>query len=192
MTDRYEGFDAFVATRGAALMRTASLLTGNRAAAEDALQETLTRVAMRWPKVVRGGAPEPYVRRVLYTVVVDDWRRRRRMDVEPGAAPDRADEVDVAHDVSSSMVLRDALNRLTPKQRAVLVLRYYDDLTEVQTADTLGCSVSTVKSQTKHALGRLRTLAPDLIGAFAPDDRSQGNETDRLANSESGETEVLS
>ena len=90
MSDRYEGFDAFVATRGAALMRTASLLTGNRAAAEDALQEALTRVAMRWPKVVRGGAPEPYVRRVLYTVVVDDWRRRRRFEMEPGERAGRS------------------------------------------------------------------------------------------------------
>jgi RNA polymerase sigma-70 factor (sigma-E family) len=170
MADRYDGFEAFVATRGAALMRTASLLTGDRVAAEDALQEALTKVAMHWPKVVRGGAPEPYVRRVLYTVVVDDWRRRRRLDVEPGDAPDQADGVDVAHNVSSALVLTEALSRLTPRQRAVLVLRYYDDLTEVQTADVLGCSVSTVKSQTKHALSRLRTLAPDLIGAFSPDE----------------------
>ena len=70
------------------------------------------------------------------------------------------------HDVSSSLVLTDALQRLTPRQRAVLVLRYYDDLTEVQTADVFGCSVSTVKSQTKHALMRLRELAPDLISSL--------------------------
>jgi len=170
--DRYEGFDEFVATRGPALMRTASLLTGNTAAAEDALQEALTRVAMRWPKVVRGGAPEPYVRRVLYTVVVDDWRRRRRLDVEPADRQDQCDGVDVASRVSSTLVLGDALRRLTPRQRAVLVLRYYDDLTEVQAADVLGCSVSTVKSQTKHALMRLRALAPELIAAFSPDEDS--------------------
>lgn len=170
MGDRYEGFDEFVATRGPALMRTASLLTGNTAAAEDALQEALARVAMRWPKVVGGGAPEPYVRRVLYTVVVDDWRRRRRLDTEPSDIQDHGDGVDVASRVSSSLVLGDALRRLTPRQRAVLVLRYYDDLTEVQAADVLGCSVSTVKSQTKHALRRLRELAPDLISAFDPDD----------------------
>jgi RNA polymerase sigma-70 factor (sigma-E family) len=186
MSDRYEGFDAFVAARGAALMRTASLLTGNRVAAEDALQEALTRVAVRWPKVVRGGAPEPYVRRVLYTVVVDDWRRRRGVEVEPGDAPDRTDGADVAHNVSSSLVLKDALQRLTPRQRAVLVLRYYDDLTEVQTADALGCSVSTVKSQTKHALARLRELAPDLIGSFSPDDYAVGD-----ANGDSSTSEVL-
>jgi len=167
MADRYEGFDEFVAARGPALMRTASLLTADRAAAEDALQEALIRVAMRWPKVMRGGAPEPYVRRVLYTVVVDDWRKRRRLDIEPGEVPDGADRSDVAHSVSSSVVLGQALARLTPRQRAVLVLRYYDDLTEVQTADVLNCSVSTVKSQTKHALGRLRVLAPELISAFA-------------------------
>jgi len=186
MPGRYEGFDAFVATRGAALMRTASLLTGDRVAAEDALQEALTRVAMRWPKVIRGGAPEPYVRRVLYNVVVDDWRRRRRIDVEPGETPDRADGVDLAHRVSSSLVLSEALARLTPRQRAVLVLRYYEDLTEVQTADALRCSVSTVKSQTKHALSRLRILAPDLIGTFTPDNFAVGD-----ANGTST-TEVLS
>ena len=186
MSDRYEGFDAFVAARGAALMRTASLLTGNRVAAEDALQEALTRVAVRWPKVVRGGLPEPYVRRVLYTVVVDDWRRRRRFEVDPGGAPDGTDGIDIAHNVSSSLLLKDALRRLTPRQRAVLVLRYYDDLTEVQTADALSCSVSTVKSQTKHALARLRELAPDLIAAFSPDDYAVGD-----ANGDTSTSEVL-
>ena len=170
MSDRYEGFDEFVATRGPALMRTASLLTGNVTAAEDALQEALTRVAVRWRRVVRGGNPEPYVRRVLYTVVVDEWRRRRRLDVEPAAIDDSTDGVDVASRVSSTVVMADALARITPRQRAVLVLRFYDDLTEVQAADILGCSVSTVKSQTKHALRRLRELAPDLISAFDPDD----------------------
>ncbi|HVQ88217.1 MAG TPA: SigE family RNA polymerase sigma factor [Actinomycetes bacterium] len=186
MGDRYAGFDAFVASRGAALMRTASLLTGNRAAAEDALQEALTRVAMRWPKVVRGGAPEPYVRRVLYTVVVDDWRRRRRLDVEPGDAPEGSDGVDLAHMVSSAVVLNQALLRITARQRAVLVLRYYDDLTEAQAADVLGCSISTVKSQTKHALNRLRVLAPELIAAFAPEEERVED-----INGDSSSSEVL-
>ena len=106
---------------------------------------------------------------MLYTVVVDDWRRRRRLDVEPADTHDVGDGVDVASRVSNSLVLADALRRLTPRQRAVLVLRYYDDLTEVQTADVMSCSVSTVKSQTKHALRRLRELAPDLISTFDPD-----------------------
>ena len=184
MTNRYEGFDEFVATRGPALMRTASLLTGNKAAAEDALQEALTRVAMRWPKVVRGGEPEPYVRRVLYTVVVDEWRRRRRLDTEPAEVNDASDGVDVASRVSNSLTLAEALRRITPRQRAVLILRYYDDLTEMQAAHVLGCSVSTVKSQTKHALMRLRALAPDVISAFDP------QESDELKGA--SEREVLS
>ena len=167
MRDRYEGFEEFVSMRGPALMRTAFLLTGSRAAAEDALQETLIRVAIRWPKIIRGGAPEPYVRRVLYTVVVDDWRRRKRLDVEAVDLPEKSDVTDVGHLVSSSVVMRQALQRLTPRQRAVLVLRYYEDLTEVQTAKAMHCSVSTVKSQTKHALERLRVLAPELIEAFS-------------------------
>jgi RNA polymerase sigma-70 factor (sigma-E family) len=186
MADRYEGFDEFVAARGAALMRTASLLTGNRAAAEDALQEALTRVAMRWPKVIRGGEPEPYVRRVLYTVVVDEWRRRRRLDAEPVDSPEAVAPVDIAHAVSDTLLLKEALALITPRQRAVLVLRYYDDLTEAQTAEMLGCSVSTVKSQTKRALHRLRVLAPELIAAFTP------NEPKDEVNGDTSTAEVLS
>lgn len=166
MSDRYAGFEDFVASRGAALMRTASLMTPDRASAEDALQETLIRVAMRWPKITRSGNPEPYVRRVLYSVVVDEWRKRRRLDVEVHEFDSQRADPDLAGNVSSALVLRDALNLLTPKQRAVLVLRYYEDLTEVQTSRVLRCSVSTVKSQTKHSLERLRVLAPDLVAAF--------------------------
>ena len=118
MSDRYEGFDEFVATRGPALMRTASLLTGNAAAAEDAMQEALTRVAMRWPKVLRGGPPEPYVRRVLYTVVVDDWRRRRRLDAEPAEIQDQGDGVDVSTDFQLSRARRGTTSPHTAAARS--------------------------------------------------------------------------
>jgi RNA polymerase sigma-70 factor (sigma-E family) len=160
------GFTAFVGARSAALGRTAFLLTGDRQLAEDLLQEALIRVAGRWPKVVAGGDPEPYVRRVLYTCAVDGWRRTRPVELL-GDVPD-APGGDDAESATRRLILRDALTRLTPHQRAVLVLRFYEDLTEVQAAAALGCSVSTVKSQTRHALGRLRVLAPDLADTFAP------------------------
>ena len=123
-------------------------------------------VAARWERIAAAGDPEPYVRRVLYTCAVDGWRRRRLREVL-GAVPDAPGRGD-AEDTDRRLLLRDALARLTARQRAVLVLRFYEDATEVQTAELLGCSVSTVKSQTRHALGRLRVLAPELEAAFRP------------------------
>jgi len=165
-----DGFRAFVAARSAALARTAYLLTGDRHLAEDLLQEALSRVADRWERLASAGNPEPYVRRVLYTCAVDGWRRKRMAQVLDGVPRELAGPGDDAEAVARRVVLRDALARLTPRQRAVLVLRFYEDRTEAQTADVLGCSVSTVKSQTRHALGRLRTLAPELAASFGPVD----------------------
>ena len=166
---RAEGFEAFVAARAPALMRTAFLMTGDAQHAEDVLQEALVRVAPRWRRVVAAGDPEPYVRRALYTVAID--RRRRRSSREVVTAPDDGVFTGAAagsgdDGLAGRLTLDAALARLTPRQRAVLVLRFYDDLTEVQTAAALGCSLSTVKSQTVHALGRLRVLAPELATTF--------------------------
>jgi RNA polymerase sigma-70 factor (sigma-E family) len=161
-----DGFRAFVAARSPALARTAYLLTGDAHHAEDLLQEALARCAARWPKLVRGGDPEPYVRRVIYTCAVDGWRRRRPAEVLDDEPADTPSPGDHAESVARRVVLRDALAMLTTHQRAVLVLRFYEDRTEAQTAATLGCSVNTVKSQTRHALMRLRTLAPDLAETF--------------------------
>lgn len=119
-------------------------------------QEALTRVASRWEKVVAGGDPEPYVRRVLYTCAVDGWRRKRpreRLGAVPEAAAAGFDEA-----ADRRLVLREALAQLTPHQRAVVVLRFFQDRTEVQAAVELGVSVSTVKSQTRVALARLRAV----------------------------------
>jgi len=160
------GFTTFVAARSAALGRTAHLLAGDPHSGQDLLQEALTRVAVRWEAVAAGGDPEPYVRRVLYTCAVDGWRRRRLREVL-GDVPDAAGDSD-AEAIDRRVVLHAALARLTPRQRAVLVLRFYEDATEANTADVLGCSVSTVKSQTRHALARLRVLAPELADTFGP------------------------
>jgi RNA polymerase sigma factor (sigma-70 family) len=103
----------------------------------------------------------------MHNLAIDSWRRRRVRPAEVlGTPPELAGRGD-AGDVERRVVLRDALARLTPRQRAVLSLRFYEDLTEVDTAALLGCSVSTVKSTARDALARLRAVAPDLLAAFA-------------------------
>jgi RNA polymerase sigma-70 factor (sigma-E family) len=165
--DAYEDFDEFVRARRLPLLRTATLLTGDRHAAEDLLQETLVRAAQRWPAISTGRSPEAYVRRILYTRSIDAWRKRRRR-AEPVAHHERSDPAagDQAEHSDSRVTLAQALGLLTPKQRAVLVVRFYEDQTELEAARILGCSVNTVKSQTRHALGRLRELAPELLETF--------------------------
>lgn len=165
--DAYDDFDEFVRARRLMLVRTAMLLTGDPHAAEDLVQETLVRAAQRWPTIAASGSPDAYVRRILYTRSIDAWRwRRRQADAtvrDERWAASTSDETDRS---DSKVTLARALCRLTPKQRAVLVVRFYEDRTEVEAARILGCSVNTVKSQTRHALGRLRELAPELLEAF--------------------------
>ena len=161
-----EEFELWVHARGGALARSAYLLTGDAHLAEDLLQETLTRVAQKWRKV--GDSPDAYARRVLHNLTIDTWRRRRARPPEVlGAAPPEFSGRGDVVDVERRVVLRDALARLTPRQRAVLSLRFYEDLTEVEVAAVLGCSVSTVKSTARDALAKLRTVAPDQLSAFA-------------------------
>ena len=154
----------FVSARGAALSRAAYLLTGDHQAAEDLVQDTYVVLVQRWQ---RSGTvdPEAYVRKILYSRFVDGWRRRRLREL-PWASPPDAPSGDEVGTVSDRLTLRDALARLTPRQRAVLVLRFYEDLTEVQAAAVLGISPNTVKSQTRVALQRLRELAPDAVASL--------------------------
>ena len=161
-----EEFELWVHARGGALARSAYLLTGDAHLAEDLLQETLTRVAQKWRKV--GDSPDAYARRVMHNLAIDSWRRRQARPAEVlGAAPPELSGRGDSIDVERRVLLRDALARLTPRQRAVLSLRFYEDLTEVEAAAVLGCSVSTVKSTARDALARLRAVAPDLLFAFA-------------------------
>ncbi|MBS2535626.1 SigE family RNA polymerase sigma factor [Catenulispora sp. NF23] len=150
------GFVEFVAARSAALFRTAVLIVGDRHEAEDLVQAALERAYRHWDRVAVMDAPEAYVRRILANLAVDHGRRRSRGPLplslleHDGAAHDRYPDVD-RHDE----VIR-ALRELPPRMRAVLVLRYYDDLTEAQIAEVLGISVGTVKSQAARALAKLR------------------------------------
>jgi RNA polymerase sigma-70 factor (sigma-E family) len=159
-------FDEFVRARWLPLLRTARLLTGDQHAAEDLVQETLVRAAQRWSVISAARSPDAYVRRILYTRSVDTWRWRRHQPdpVEPTGR--QVSSADTTTHTDARLTLDDALRRLTPKQRAVLVVRFYEDRTEVEAARILGCSPNTVKTQTRHALARLRELAPELAATF--------------------------
>jgi RNA polymerase sigma-70 factor (sigma-E family) len=147
-------FDAFVAARGQALQRTAYLLTGDWASAEDLLQTALARVYPRWSQIRRED-PEAYIRRALVNTWSSWWRRKWRGEVPTETLPER-EGGDPYAEADRRDALRVALARLPRRQRAVIALRFHEDLTEEQTADALGVSVGTVKSQTAKALAKLR------------------------------------
>jgi RNA polymerase sigma-70 factor (sigma-E family) len=157
-TDEYDSFVAFVVARHRALVRSATLVSGDPDLAQDLVQDALVKLAARWDRL-GAGRPEAYALRILYRDLVS-WRRRFRRE-RLGVAGDRS-VADQAGSVDDRLVLASALARLTVKQRAVLVLRFYEDLSEYQAAELLGVSVGTVKSQTHAALARLRVLAPEL------------------------------
>jgi RNA polymerase sigma-70 factor (sigma-E family) len=151
-------FEEFVAARSAALWRSAYLLTGDPQRAEDLLQTALVKAWRRWGSINRREAVESYVRAAIATTYTDWWRRRWNGEVATGDLPDTAPPG--AGEAAAVEVRRDvlaALDLLPRGQRAVVVLRYFDDLTEQQAADALGISVGTVKSQTSRALAALRT-----------------------------------
>ena len=149
-------FEEFVAARSRDLWRSAWLLTGDAHKAEDLLQTALVKAWRRWSSIARDGAVEGYVRRALVTTYTDWWRRKWTGEVPTAELPERARVDHAAHQVELRRDVLTALATLTRGQRAVIVLRYFDDLTEAQTAEALGCSVGTVKSQTSRAMATLR------------------------------------
>jgi RNA polymerase sigma-70 factor (sigma-E family) len=166
-------FEDFVHARASALLRTALLLAGqNRADAEDLLQLALERAYRHWARICRSGEPERYVRGILANASADRWRRLARRPEGPVPAGFAGPAVaDHAAAVADRDYLLRALAGLPPRQRAVLVLRYFDDLSEAQAAQMLGCSVGTVKSQAAQALARLRGADP---GGRGPRSRRPG------------------
>ena len=167
-----DSFREFVDSRSSALLKTAVLLCGgDQHAGEDLLQNALVKAAGKWQRI---DEPEAYVRRILYRQQVSRWRlkwRRREVSVAepPEAGPQSADTAAAAE---LRVVMREALARLTARQRTVLVLRYFEDLPEADVARLLGCSVGTVRSTTHRSLARLRALAPELA-ALGPADAEQ-------------------
>ncbi|MGS2647298.1 SigE family RNA polymerase sigma factor [Streptosporangium sp. LJ11] len=161
--DRYEGFHEFVHARQQSLMRTAYLLTGNPHLAEDLLQTVLTRLASHWTKLAKGGNPEAYARKALVNQSIS-WRRRKHVELLGAEAPELA-ESRQPHDEATvrRLALLHTLAQLTPKQRAVIVLRFYEDRSEHETAQLMGVSIGTVKSQTHYALSKLRAITPQEV-----------------------------
>ena len=152
-----DDFTLWARARQQHLLRVALLVTDDRGRAEDLVQDALTQVAVRWTRL-REGSPDAYARKVIYHGNISWWRRRRGevLTADVVERPARQEGVD------RRLVVRRALTALTPKQRAVVVLRYFEDLTEHDAAEVLGVSVGTVKSQTHLALRRLREAAPEL------------------------------
>ena len=148
-----ESFEEYVAGRRAALLRTAYLLTGQHADAEDLVQLALVKAVPHWRRI--SDDPEPYVRKILAREATNRWRRRRWREVSTDVLPESPEG---AADPTDRELLRQALMRLSPRQRAVVVLRYFDDLTEQQTAEVLGIGLGTVKSHGRDAMARLREL----------------------------------
>ena len=154
-----EGFREFVTARSPALLRTGYLLLGDRALAEDLLQTSLVKAYRHWGRVTATGSPEAYVRRIMVNERRTWWRRNPGRELV-GGVPDRP-----GPDESSALAERDAVWRavltLPPRTRAVLVLRYWEDLSEAETAAVLGISVGTVKSQASRALAAMRSRVHD-------------------------------
>jgi RNA polymerase sigma-70 factor (sigma-E family) len=153
-------FDEFMAARWAPLYRFAYLLTGDRHQAEDLLQGALARTCARWGNIRDKRAADAYVRRAMVHAAPRGWRQRSR-EIVTEELPERG-HLGGLGVRADHLALWDQIRRLPPRMRATLVLRYVDDLTEEATARELGCSIGTVKSQTHHALKRLRAALPDL------------------------------
>jgi RNA polymerase sigma-70 factor (sigma-E family) len=163
-------FEGFVTESGDALLRMAMLLTSDPNVAEDVYQETMQRLATRWSRV---GNPRAFCRRVMHNIVIDQARARRRRPREHFAIHDssdpRSDDPTTAIELRPSLLA--ALDTLTVQQRAIVVLRYFDDRSETEVADLLGVSPGTIKSTASRAIAQLR-VQPGLIALFATDTTS--------------------
>jgi RNA polymerase sigma-70 factor (sigma-E family) len=154
-TETIEAFSAYVAVRQHALVRTAFLLTGDHHSAEDLVQAALARTYLAWGRIRDDRAIDAYVRRIMINEHTSWWRRAwRHRERTTDEVPEPPPELEV--DVGQRDEVWALVQTLPPKQRAVVVLRFYEDLTEADTADALGCSVGNVKSQTSRALVALR------------------------------------
>jgi RNA polymerase sigma-70 factor (sigma-E family) len=160
-----EEFERFVADSADRLLRTAYLVVQDLPVAEDLVQECLYQVARRWPRVRTMEYPVAYARRILINLALRgaESRQRRRQELSAETHRPMADRPDVAasqalHDIDVNAELISALEQLAPRQRAALVLRYFEDLTEAQVAEAMDCSIGTVKSTTSRALDRLRLM----------------------------------
>ena len=153
-------FAAYLQARQASVLRTAYLLTGDRHTAEDLVQTAFAKLYLSWDRVRDQGSMDGYLRRILVNENNSLWRRGwKKREHATDELPEPTPHVD-EHDHGRSTALWDLVQTLPKKARAVLVLRYYDELSEAETAEVLGISVGTVKSQTSRALAALRERTP--------------------------------
>lgn len=151
-------FTEFAGLRATALQRTAYLMVGDLQLAQDLVQEALTKTYVAWPRLRDPQNAEAYARRVLTTTAIDWFRRRSSAERPTDTMPERRTAMP---DVDTRLVLWEAVQALPPRQRAAVVLRFYEDLTEAQTAAAMECAVGTVKSQVSVALAKLRAALGD-------------------------------
>ncbi|WP_327087975.1 SigE family RNA polymerase sigma factor [Nonomuraea sp. NBC_01738] len=160
-----DAFAEYVTTRSVRLRRTAFLLTGDWASADDLVQTALTKAWLAWRRIE--GDPDPYVYRILTNTHASWWRRRWRGEVPTGDLPERA-VPDFATGAGEKEALWSAIGELSDRQRAVIVLHYFEGLTMPQCAAALGCSLGTVKTQLARALKRLRVHPEIKLAGVGP------------------------
>ena len=164
-------FAAYLAARQPSLLRTAYLLTGNRHDAEDLVQTAFAKLYLSWDKVRDQGSIDGYVRRILVNEHNSLWRRAwKRREHSQDAHRSSTGRSHDEYDDGAGTALWDVVQTLPRKARAVVVLRYYEELTEAETAAVLGISVGTVKSQTSRALAALRTRTPQTLDPRGPEE----------------------
>jgi len=149
-------FEAYVAARGAALLRFAVLLTGDAHRAEDLVQDALAKAYLRWSRIRRADQPDVYVRRVLINGSRAWWRRSANHELPVEAPTDRAGPGDLSTEAAERDSVRQMIAQLPHRQRAVLVLRYYEDLDDATISEILECTTATVRTHAMRALQRLR------------------------------------
>ena len=155
--DDAAGFAMFVRQHSTTLLRAAYLLTGDRNAAEELLQDTLVRLYPQWRRVIEADVPLAYVRRSLTNNFLNGRRRHSASDLLFADPPERGYEPDLAGRISDRELVRDLLDQLGPKQRAVVVLRFFHDLSDGEIANEVGCRQGTVRSIVSRSLQSLRT-----------------------------------
>jgi len=163
MSDRDRAFAEYFAARAGVMRRTAFLLCGDWHRSEDLVQVAFAKLYVHWNRVARHEALDPYVRRVLIRAFIDDgrrgwWRRERPQEISVERAAEQGHTDD-------RLVLLQALAEVPPRQRAVLVLRYWEDMSVEEAATALNCSTGTVKSQAARGLDTLRTLMSPTVNA---------------------------
>jgi RNA polymerase sigma-70 factor (sigma-E family) len=166
-------FSEYVALRWPPMIRTARLLTGDDGLAEDLVQAALEKCYVAWPRLRARDATDAYVRRVIVNTFVS-WQRRRAWHEVPRERMPETATADPAEDVPRRSVLQAALTELPPRQRAVVVLRFFEDLSVREVASLLGCSTGTVKSQTSDALENLRDLLGDELDEAEYEPQTEG------------------